>query len=84
MPRSTSVTLSDHFNQFVEEQVASGRYASASEVIREGLRLVEERERRLGDLNAAIDAGLGSGVAEDFSWDVVRAEGRRIAGERAG
>jgi antitoxin ParD1/3/4 len=84
MPRSTSVTLSDHFTRFVEEQVASGRYASASEVIREGLRLIEQRERRLGDLNAAIDTGLRSGVAEDFSWDAVRAEGRRIAGERAG
>lgn len=84
MPRSTSVTLSDHFNRFVEAQVASGRYGSASEVIREGLRLVEERERRLDDLNAAIDAGLESGVAEEFSWDAVRREGRRIAGERAG
>lgn len=79
MSRNTSVILGDHFSRFIEEQVASGRYGSASEVIRDGLRLVEERERRIERLNAAIDEGLASGVDDSFSWEEVRAEGRRIA-----
>jgi antitoxin ParD1/3/4 len=47
MSKSTSVSLSDHFNAFVETQVASGRFDSASEVVRAGLRLLEEREARI-------------------------------------
>ena len=84
MGRSTSIILGEHFSRFVDDQVASGRYGSASEVVREGLRLVEDRERRVHALNAAIDEGLASGVDEDFSWDAVRAQGRRIARERSG
>lgn len=44
MGRNTSISLGDHFEQFVDSKVASGRYQNASEVIRAGLRLLEEEE----------------------------------------
>ena len=66
MGRNTSVTLSEHFEAFVEEQVAAGRYGNASEVIRAGLRLLEEREAKLKTLRRAIVEGLESGPAEPF------------------
>lgn len=66
MPKNTSVALSEHFAGFVDEQVAAGRYGNASEVIRAGLRLLEEREAKLRSLRQAIDEGLKSGPAEKF------------------
>jgi antitoxin ParD1/3/4 len=69
MAKNTSVNLSDHFCSFIDEQVAGGRYGSASEVVREGLRLLEERQSRLEALNSALQEGLASGVAEDFDFD---------------
>ncbi len=79
MPKTTSFVLGEHFEEVIAAQVQSGRFASASEVVREGLRLVEERQGRIDALNAAIDLGLASGVAEDFSWDDVKARGRKLA-----
>lgn len=79
MPKTTSFILGKHFDNFVASQVETGRYASASEVIREGLRLVENRDRQMESLDAAIQAGLDSGIDEDFTWDGVRAEGKAIA-----
>jgi antitoxin ParD1/3/4 len=75
MSKTTSFVLGDHFEQFVSGQVQSGRYASSSEVIREGLRLVEERSRAMESLNRELDAGLASGIDPDFSWDVIKAQG---------
>jgi len=69
MAKNTSVNLSDHFCKFIAEQVESGRFGSASEVVREGLRMVEERQARLHALNQALQEGLDSGVAEDFEFD---------------
>jgi antitoxin ParD1/3/4 len=71
--RNTSVTLSDHFEKFIEQQIATGRYGSASEVIRTGLRLLEENEAKLEALRAALIEGEESGIAHDFSWDKFRA-----------
>lgn len=69
MTKNTSIALSDHFTQFLNEQVASGRYGSASEVVRAGLRLLEEREAALDDLRAEIAKGEASGIAEGFDID---------------
>lgn len=67
--RNTSISLSDHWVEFTTQQVASGRYGSTSEVVRAGLRMVEERQRKIDALNAAIDEGLASELIEDFDLD---------------
>ncbi len=54
----SSVALGKQLESTVKRLVASGRYNSKSEVIREGVRLVEEREKRLAALDAALDRGL--------------------------
>jgi antitoxin ParD1/3/4 len=54
----TGYTLGKHFEQFVQTQLASGRYNNASEVLRDALRLMEERELRLAALDAAIERGM--------------------------
>ena len=66
MAKNTSIALGEHFQRFVEAQVARGRFGSTSEVVRAGLRLLEERESRLEALRAAIAQGLDSGPAEPF------------------
>jgi len=63
MSRNTSLTLGDHFADFVDRQVACGRYGPASEVVRAGLRLLEEQETRLAELQAALIEGEASGAA---------------------
>jgi antitoxin ParD1/3/4 len=54
MARNTSVSLGDHFTEFIEQQVESGRYASASDVIRAGLRSLEAEELQLESLRNAL------------------------------
>lgn len=74
MAKTTSISLGDHFTGFIEAQVASGRFGSASEVVRAGLRSLEERETKHKALQRAITEGLGSGVAEGFSMDALQQE----------
>ncbi len=69
--KNTSVTLGDHFDQFIAEQLKRGRYRSASEILREGLRLLEEREAKLEALRAAIKEGEESGFV-DFSFEELK------------
>lgn len=65
MARTTSVTLGEPLNEFVNQMVASGRYGSTSEVIRSALRMLEEKEHYLAELRQAIDDGEASGVATE-------------------
>lgn len=69
MARNTSVVLGDHFATFVDEQVDSGRYGSASDVIRAGLRLLEDHEARLSSLRAALVQGEESGLPQPLDVD---------------
>ena len=64
--KNTSVSLGNYFDQFVSSQVAAGRYKNVSEVIRAGLRLLEDEESKTIALRAAIQKGIDSGIAHDF------------------
>lgn len=67
MAKNTSISLGDHFEQFIAQEIKQGRFGSASEVIRAGLRLLEEEEMRRAALRAALEAGEKSGFADDYS-----------------
>lgn len=77
MARNTSISLGDHFEVFIDKQVQSGRYGSASEVIRASLRLLEEREGKIGALRQALIDGENSGVAGEYSIKEIKAKARR-------
>ncbi|MGI8600975.1 MAG: type II toxin-antitoxin system ParD family antitoxin [Chitinophagaceae bacterium] len=67
MGRNTSVSLGDYFEGFVQNRIAEGRYKNASEVIRAGLRLLEEDENRIAALKNAIQDGIDSGISKRFN-----------------
>lgn len=66
MADNTSISLGSYFDDFVKTRISEGRYKNASEVIRAGLRLLEEHENKVQILKAAIQDGLDSGIAEDL------------------
>lgn len=67
MPKNTSVLLGDYFDSFINKEISSGRYSSASEVIRTALRLLEQEEEKIANLNKVLKAGERSGMVEDFN-----------------
>lgn len=69
MSKNTSVSLGDYFDEFVRDQIQSGRYKNVSEVIRAGLRLLETEEGKAAALKKAIEAGIESPRSEDFDFD---------------
>jgi len=64
--KNTSISLGNYFDQFVSSQVSAGRYKNVSEVIRAGLRLLEDEENKTIALRNAIQEGIDSGIAHDF------------------
>lgn len=76
-PKNTSFMLGEHFSEFIESQVESGRYGSASDVVRAGLRLLEENEAKREALVAALVAGEESGPAVAFDFKAFLASKRR-------
>jgi len=67
--KTTSVALGSYFDHFIYTTIQTGRYNNASEVVRAGLRMLEENEKRIMELKSAIEDGERSGIAEDFNPD---------------
>jgi antitoxin ParD1/3/4 len=70
MNKNTSFSVGEHFSGFIEAQVSEGRYSSASDVVRAGLRLLEEQETKLAALRAALIEGEESGVGARSVHDI--------------
>lgn len=67
MGRNTSMALGDHFENFVDYKIAEGRFKNASEVIRAGLRLLEEEEHKISLLQRELKVGEESKLLSDFN-----------------
>ena len=80
MSKTTSINLGDHFQGFIATQMQSGRFGSASEVIRASLRMMEEREQKLEALRQALIEGEESGDAGPLDMDEIRRNARKRAG----
>ena len=76
MARNTSVTIGEHFTSFISEQVQAGRYGSASDVVRAGLRLLEEHEAKVKALQDALIVGEQSGESREFDFEAFKARKR--------
>lgn len=81
MGKHTSFSLGEHFAEFIDERIATGRYGSASDVVRAGLRLLEEHEARVDVLRQALIEGENSGASEPFDFDAF-IEAKRRGGSR--
>ena len=66
MGKNTSISLGSHFENFIASEVNSGKYNSASEVVRSALRLLESEERKLNELRTALIEGENSQMVENF------------------
>ena len=73
MAKNTSMTLGDHFDGFIAGQINSGRFGSASEVVRAALRMLENNEAKLNTLRKALDDGENSGIS-DYEYNAFMAE----------
>ncbi|MGB7394748.1 MAG: type II toxin-antitoxin system ParD family antitoxin [Pricia sp.] len=67
MTKNTSISLGSYFDQFINNRISEGRYKNVSEVVRAGLRLLEEEEAKVNSLRTAIQEGIDSGIAHNFN-----------------
>ncbi len=79
MAKNTSITIGDHFEDFIAGQIDAGRYNNASEVIRSGLRLLEEHEQKVAALRQALIEGEESGDAGELDFAEIRRKAREKA-----
>ncbi len=79
MAKNTSITLSDHFDGFISQQIEAGRYGSVSEVVRASLRLLEEHEQKVEALRQALIAGEASGDAGPLDFTAIKTAARKQA-----
>lgn len=84
MARNTSMSLGDHFASFIDTQVQAGRYGSASDVVRAGLRLLEEHETKVKALQDALVAGEQSGEPQPFDFEGFKARKRAKLAQATG
>lgn len=73
MAKNTSVTLGEHFDAFIRQQLESGRYGSASEVLRAGLRALEDQELKMHNLRNMLVESENSGIA-NYSYEGMLAD----------
>jgi len=80
MAKSTSIVIGDHFEKFIATQLEGGRYGSVSEVVRQGLRLLEEHEGQIEALRQALIAGEQSGPSTPLDMKEIVRKARKRAG----
>jgi antitoxin ParD1/3/4 len=78
MPRTTSITIGEHLDRFINDMIESGRYGSTSEVIRSALRLLEEQELRNNALRDALEEGIRSGESDLTLQDIAARKKRHL------
>jgi antitoxin ParD1/3/4 len=76
---NTSLTLGKHWESFIKEKISNGQYGSASELVRDSLRLLEERDIKLEALRAALIEGEESGTAGKLDIESIKRKGREKA-----
>lgn len=80
MAKNTSIVLGEHFDSFISTQIKDGRYGSASEVVRQGLRLLEEHEQKLEALRQALIDGENSGDSGELDMQEIIKKAKKKAG----
>lgn len=79
MTKTASIQLADHWQAFIAERIADGRFASANEAVDTGLRLLEREEGKVRKLKSELDRGLASGDAGPLDMEEIIREARRLA-----
>lgn len=79
MGKATSIILGEHFDNLIAQQVQTGRYGTASEVVRDALRMFEQRQKAIQRLNDAIEEGYASGFVDDVDWSALERRADRAA-----
>ena len=71
LSRATSMILGEHFDTLIAQQMQSGRYSTASEVVRDALRLFEQQQVAIQRLSDAVDEGFASGFTDEIDWNAL-------------